>query len=120
MSDGGIHFCKECHNLTNIHTTVENKLIHYCKSCDSEEKYEGSNCIYSQDFRTLDKSLIYNSNKYVTHDKTLPTIKDNININCPNEECNTNKEKIHKSIKYLKHDMSDMKYTYICETCGQK
>jgi len=120
MSDKSIHFCKECHNLTFLQTTDDKNLIHYCKICESTEEYEGSGCIYSHDFRGLDISEIVNSNKFITHDVTLPSIKGNINIKCQNVECQTNKDSIEKSIKYVKHDNRNMRYTYICETCGQK
>ena len=119
MSLTDIHFCGDCHNLTFLHTTEEGKLIHYCKSCEKTEDYEGDGCIYSQSFGKLDKSEIINSNKHINHDITLPFIKDNPNIKCPNEECSSNADG-EKLIKYIKHDYENMKYTYICNKCGQK
>lgn len=119
MSLTDIHFCGDCHNLTFLHTTEEGKLIHYCKSCEKTEDYEGDGCIYSQSFGKLDKSEIINSNKHINHDITLPFIKDNPNIKCPNEECSSNGDG-EKLIKYIKHDYENMKYTYICNKCGQK
>ena len=121
QGDQEIHFCKECFNLTYLHTDEDNNLIHLCKNCDKFEEFTGkSNCIYSVEFNELDVSHIINSNKYIMHDKTIPSIKNNINLKCPNDECTTNTEKIDTSFKYMKHDNKNMKYTYICETCGQK
>ena len=119
MSSTNIHFCKECYNLTFLHTTEEQKLIHYCKVCELSEDYLGNGCIFSQNFRGLDKSKIINSNKYISHDNTLPFIKNNPNIKCPNKECisHTSGDKL---IKFLKHDFDNMRYTYICNDCGQK
>ena len=34
---------------------------------------------------TLDKTAHIKNNKWLIHDITLPTIKDNPNIQCPNE-----------------------------------
>jgi len=115
MSLTDIHFCEECHNLTFLHTTEDKKLIHFCKSCERTDDYKGDGCIYSQGFNSIDKSEIINSNKYINHDITLPIIKGNPNIKCPNKEC-----KDGGIIKYIKHDRENMKYTYICNTCGQK
>ena len=119
MSLTDIHFCSECYNLTFLHTNEDHKLIYFCKSCEKTEDYEGDGCIYSQSFCPLDKSEIINSNKYINHDITLPFIKDNPNIKCPNAECDSVNGG-DKLIKYIKHDHDNMKYTYICNTCGQK
>jgi hypothetical protein len=119
MSLTDIHFCSECYNLTFLHTNEDQQLIYFCKSCEKTEDYKGDGCIYSQSFVALDKSEIINSNKYINHDITLPFIKDNPNIKCPNTECDSISGG-DKVIKYIKHDHDNMKYTYICNTCGQK
>lgn len=119
MSQTNIHFCSECYNLTFLHTTEDKKLIHYCKSCDKGEDYVGDGCVFSQSFNVLNKSEVINSNKYINHDTTLPFIKNNPNIRCPNKECKSHHEG-DRIIKYVKYDYENMKYTYICNTCGQK
>jgi len=119
MSNSDIYFCKECNNLTLLQTSEDKKLFHYCKTCELTETYTGSGCIFSQDLCGLDKSVIVNSNKYIAHDVTLPCIEGNINIKCPNVDCKKDTD-ADKSIKYLKHDIDSMRYTYICEACGQK
>ena len=119
--DKEIHFCNNCFNLTSLHSNEEGKLIHHCKNCGTNEDYENNgDCIFSMDFRKIDKSEIINSNQYITHDRTIPTIKNNINLKCPNEECSTNVEGGEKSFKYVKYDSEDIKYIYICQSCGQK
>ncbi len=119
MSNSNIHFCKECNNLTLLQTNEAEKLFHYCKICELKEEYTGSGCVFSQDLSGLDKSIIINSNKYIAHDATLPSIEGNINIKCPNVNCEKDGGD-DKSIKYLKHDADGMRFTYICEGCGQK
>lgn len=114
-----MHFCGDCHNLTFIHTTEDKKLIHLCKTCNKTEEYEGDGSVFSQNFNPIDRSEILNSNKYINHDITLPFIENNPNIKCPNAECESRKDG-HSMIKYLKHDYANMKYTYICDHCGQK
>ena len=119
--DKEINFCSDCFNLTALNINEDKELVHYCKICDKQEKivdYEG--CIYSVDFKNIDKSEIINMNKYITHDRTIPSIKGNLNLICPNKDCSTNTEQKDKSFKYVKHDIENMKYIYICECCGQK
>ena len=117
----GIHFCKECHNLTYIHLDEDDKLIYACKICGKTEEFiSDNNCIHTSNFKDYDVSLTINQNKYITHDKTLPTIKSNHNLRCPNKECNTNQGKEECDFKYIKYNSDDMKYIYICTICGQK
>tara|TARA_Y100001970_G_C13837348_1_gene652737 strand:+ start:353 stop:706 length:354 start_codon:yes stop_codon:yes gene_type:complete len=114
-----MHFCSECHNLTFIHTNEDKKLIHYCKTCNKVEDYEEDGCVFSQSFNEIDKSEIINSNKYINHDITLPSINNNPNLKCPNSNCESHTQG-ETEIKYIKHDYKNMKYTYICNSCGQK
>ncbi len=121
METDSIHFCKECHNMTYLHLNEEDELIHVCKVCSSTDKFKGkSNCIHSIEYTDFDVSSIINSNKYITHDITLPEIKDNPNLKCPNPECECNTKNTSTSFKYIQYDEDNMKYIYICNSCGQK
>ena len=116
-----VHFCIECNNMTYIHLDEEKNLIHACKSCGKIEKFEDDmNCIYKINFTKFDTSNVINTNKYITHDVTLPKIEGNNNIRCPNEECISIQESKQSSITYIKYDSENMKYIYICNYCGQK
>ena len=121
MDKEGIHFCKECHNLTFLHLNEEDKLIHACKICGKTELFnETNNCIHTSTFQNYDISLTINQNKYITHDKTLPIIQSNPNLKCPNSDCDPNQRKEPTVFKYIKYNSEDMKYIYICQECGQK
>ena len=121
MEDSETHFCKQCQNLTFLYTDESKNLIHHCKSCLYSEPYsKKNNCIYSIQFKKYDNSEYINSNPYVTHDITLPKIKNNPNIKCVNPECISITESKECDITYIKYDMENMKYIYICNHCGQK
>ena len=123
MDNSEIHFCKECQNMTYLYLddSEDKKLIHYCKACQNIEEFKGeNNCIYSIDFREYDNSEYINHNQYITHDITLPKIEKNPNIQCTNEECISIKEGKESSVTYIKYDLENMKYIYICNHCGQK
>ena len=116
-----IHFCKECHNMTYIHLNEEDELIHACKICATIEKFQETiHCIHSSEYEEFDVSSIINCNKYINHDITLPTIKDNPNLKCPNLDCECNTAGSKTSFKYIQYNADNMKYIYICNSCGQK
>ena len=118
---GDVHFCKMCQNMTTLYVRDEDKvLIHYCKACEETDMYdsEGCPCIYTVNQKKIDVSRIMNRNKYITHDVTLPKIKDNPNVRCLREDCRTNTEGVKSSVTYLKYDFDDMKYLYVCDECG--
>tara|TARA_B110000305_G_scaffold136223_1_gene152004 strand:+ start:949 stop:1236 length:288 start_codon:yes stop_codon:yes gene_type:complete len=88
-----------------------------CKSCGNQKVMEDQVVeINNNTTINVDKSDVINSNPFITHDITLPTIKDNTNIKCQNVECTA--EEI--DIKYIKYDDVNMKYLYICNNCGHK
>ncbi len=121
MEDSETHFCKQCQNMTFLYTDESKNLIHHCKACLYSEPYlKKNNCIYSIQFKKYDNSEYINSNPYVTHDITLPKIKNNPNIKCINSECISIKDSKECDITYIKYDMENMKYIYICNHCGQK
>ena len=119
--NNSIEFCEKCNNLMFIHIDEEDKLIYSCKICKNVSEYTKDNCIHTSTFSKFDVSQTINQNKYITHDNTLPSIKGNINLKCPNVECEFNTTKdVDSSFKYIKYDVKDVKYMYICEKCGQK
>ncbi len=121
MDESEIHFCKECQNMTYIYIDEDKKLIHHCKACLYSEPYsKKDNCIYSIKFKKYDNSEFINNNQYITHDITLPKIQKNQNIQCTNPECISIKESKECDITYIKYDIENMKYIYICNHCGQK
>ncbi len=121
MEDSETHFCKECDNMTYLYLDEDKNLIHHCKACLTSEPYsKNDNCIYSIHFKKYDNSEFINNNEYITHDITLPKIKNNPNIKCPNPECVSITDSEECDITYIKYDMENMKYIYICNHCGQK
>ena len=120
MTSYEINFCTECNNLTKLSIDENNKLIHYCKYCDKIEMIEGmeGKCIYTALSKEIDKSALIKENVFIHNDITLPSLKNNNNIVCPNEKCESKKEG--SSIKYIKYDNDELRYIYICNKCGIK
>lgn len=113
-----MEFCEICENMIYAKSNQEKQLVKYCKHC-LFEKVETVNTairisqtIYSED------DLLYNQhvNQYLRFDPTLRRIKDPL-INCPNSKCNVPEEE--KQLIYIKYDSKNMKYLYVCESCGE-
>jgi len=110
-----INYCNNCENMTSLHCSNENKLVHYCSVCgETEDIIDKNRCIYETEFKGYDNCEKLNKNKYIVNDITLPTIQ-NKKIVCPNDKCDK-KDKI----LYIKYDFDQIKYIYICNGCGQK
>ena len=121
MENSEINFCSECQNMTYLYIDENKDLIYHCKSCNKSEKCTLKNkCIYSVDFRKYDSSELIDYNKFISHDISLPRIEGNNNIKCINEECESVKGEKDSSFTYIKYDIDEMKYIYICNNCGQK
>ena len=73
-----------------------------------------------EDFKGYDNSEYINHNQYITQDVTLPKIEGNPNMKCTNEECISIQSGKESSVTYIKYDLENMKYIYICNHCGQK
>ena len=54
---------------------------------------------------------------YLIHKKWF---EDNPNLKCPNPECECNTKNSKTSFKYIQYNADNMRYIYICNTCGQK
>jgi hypothetical protein len=116
-----IKFCENCDMKLEYYTDTEKtppQLYLGCKACGYKEETNEKKCIYNNDYK-IDLSQIINQNPFLEYDITLPSIQDNKNIKCPNDECITNKEKKPTDIIYIKYDHVNMKYSYICRDCKQ-
>jgi len=121
-----MHFCEKCGNMYYIKIQTEDKdnLIYYCRKCGYEDKDITKNiknlCVSKT--HVLNNTELYSQviNKYTKLDPTLPRIN---NIDCPNKNCDTNKntkaeEKLtEKEVIYIRYNDNNMKYVYLCCHC---
>jgi len=115
-----VNFCDNCDNLLYIYSDEENKSLYLgCKVCGEKKDYSDGKCIYSNEFN-IDLSETINHNENLIHDITLPRIKDNKNIKCINQECESIKENKSSNVLYIKYDHENLKYLYVCKYCNQK
>ena len=110
-----IRFCNNCNNLLFIYKDDDNKLFMGCKQCENMQDFNESKCIFTN-HSILKKHGYINDNPNLLDDITLPIIKNNKNIKCPNVDCSFKT----KEITYMKYDFENIKFIYICRDCGQK
>lgn len=114
-----MEFCPICENMYYIKSDKNDKqhLIYWCKNCSNEEKKDlkGNNCIYSNNY-TSNQVISFSDyiNKYTYLDPTLPRVN---NIPCPNKNCESHSSSDNREIIYIKYDISNMKYLYLCCKC---
>ena len=123
-----MHFCNNCGNMLYLKITKEGEesLIHYCRKCGNIEENiinESSEtiCVSKTHIKKTQQTYKNIINEYTKLDPTLPRIK---NINCPNNDCLSNKQDDSKGetkendIIYLRYDNENMKYIYLCTSCN--
>ena len=96
-----LNFCKQCDMKLDYYIDSESKLYLGCKVCGNKEDHTGTSCIYNNDYE-IDLSQVINQNNFLQDDITLPSIKNNQNLKCPNEECDSVKEKKPSDILYIR------------------
>ena len=122
-----MHFCPKCGNMYYLRLTKdadeqENALIYYCRKCGNEDDSLVSNLNNLYVSKTnIKKTTNYKNiiNKYTKLDPTLPRIT---NIDCPNQDCDSNRKddsKEDKEILYIRYDDTNMKFIYLCTLCKQ-
>ena len=120
-----MHFCPKCGNMYYLRLTKdadeqENALIYYCRKCGNEDDSLVSNLNNLYVSKTnIKKTTNYKNiiNKYTKLDPTLPRIT---NIDCPNQDCDSNRKddsKEDKEILYIRYDDTNMKFIYLCSVC---
>ena len=115
-----INFCEKCDNYLHLYSDEEEQKLYLgCKSCGNKKEHNETKCIYNNQYE-INLSETINQNKFLEHDITLPSIKNNQNIKCPNEGCVSIQEGKPSDILYVKYDSESMKYIYICKYCQQK
>jgi len=123
-----MHFCPECGNMyyLQLKKDDQDKLIYYCRNCGHEDEslVTNLNNLYVSKTEVKKEMNYKNSiNKYTKLDPTLPRI---YNIDCPNSECDSNKNEegkeektplAKKEILYIRYDDANMKFVYLCAVC---
>lgn len=116
-------FCKVCDNMLyfkieNVEDEENNELSYYCRKCGYIENINNVELIKDVTYEKKQNKVI-NINKNIKYDPTIPHIR---NMNCPNIDCKSkkNKEDVdykEQDIIYYRYNDEDIKYIYMCVVC---
>lgn len=107
------NFCPTCKmNLKGV--VSDNKLLRVCDTCGYEKEDTGGLITetYIKDKASDSYKILLN--EFTRQDPTLPYLKD---LDCPNNECSSNKGVSPKKVIFLKYDSDNLKFVYICDNC---
>lgn len=112
-------FCDDCNNLLEFCLKKDTlDPLYKCSRCSNITDVDITTTSTFEFNKEVKKSEIINTNGYFIYDPTIPEINSK-NIKCVNSECDSLSSS-NNSIKYIKYNEDDLKYMYICTTCGQK
>ena len=96
----------------------EVKLRRICRNCGYQDIMEGGLILEIDLKEKTSEGYKILMNEFTKEDPTLPHVHT---IQCPNGVCesNTNPNK-ESDVIYLKYDVVNMKYLYICNICDTK
>jgi hypothetical protein len=119
--NSNIRFCSKCDNKY-YHDIKNNCLNYYCRVCGNTETNISKDALCVLDTQFQKEIFQFDNlvNRYTKLDPTLP----HIDLQCPNDSCKTNQEKIdNKHVTdaiYIRYDNKRLKYLYICTVCDHK
>ena len=115
-----LKFCAVCDNYLYMQVDSESQeLTRLCRKCGYKEQDTTGGLVMEmmiqEDSAEGYKVLL---NEFTRKDPRLPHIRKN--ITCPNLVCDSNKGGTDPDVIYIKYDLVNMMYLYICDICGEK
>ena len=115
-----LKFCAVCDNYLYMQVDAESQeLTRLCRKCGYKEQDTTGGLVMEmmiqEDSAEGYKVLL---NEFTRKDPRLPHIRKN--ITCPNLVCDSNKGGKEPDVIYIKYDLVNMMYLYICDICGEK
>ena len=96
------NICENCDNFMFTYIDDKKNLYNCCKKCGNKEIIDNTKSKNKYKIqKKLNISDILNTNSHILNDSTLPKLSNNVNIKCPNSNCDTNIKKIVCNISYI-------------------
>ena len=116
-----MEFCEQCKNMYYIKLKSDDeddKLTYYCRNCGFEDdNIQKTNiCVSKTKFKKKNQSFNHIINEYTKLDPTIPRV---YNMDCPDDDCKSNKENTEDEVLYIRYDDENMKYIYMCCCCDK-
>jgi DNA-directed RNA polymerase subunit M/transcription elongation factor TFIIS len=119
-ASSSLKFCPVCDNYLYTEVDAESQeLTRLCRKCGHKEKDTKGGLVMEMMIQQRSaegyKILL---NEFTRKDPRLPHIRKN--ISCPNVICDSNKGGKDPDVIYIKYDVVNLMYLYICDICGEK
>lgn len=93
------------------------QLRRICRNCGYQEVMEGGLILELDLKEKTSEGYKILMNEFTKDDPTLPHVHT---IACPNKDCESNTTEQEPDVIYLKYDVINMKYLYICNICDTR
>jgi DNA-directed RNA polymerase subunit M/transcription elongation factor TFIIS len=119
-------FCKICRYYLYLEETVVDEkeeekqpkqLRRICRNCGYQEEMSGGLILELDLKEKTSEGYKILMNEFTKEDPTLPHVHS---LTCPNEGCASNTTGQESDIIYMKYDVVNMKYLYICNVCDTR
>ena len=114
-------FCTVCKYYLYLQQTKDEDekevLRRICRNCGYQEDMQGGLILEIDLKEKTSEGYKILMNEFTKQDPTLPHVNT---ITCPNGECESNTGSVEKDVIYLKYDVVNMKFIYICNVCDTR
>jgi len=119
-TESSLKFCPVCDNYLYMKVDPNSQeLTRMCRKCGHNENDSKGGLVMEMMIQQQSsegyKILL---NEFTRKDPRLPHIRKN--ISCPNVACDSNKGGKEPDVIYIKYDLVNLMYLYICDICGEK
>jgi DNA-directed RNA polymerase subunit M/transcription elongation factor TFIIS len=119
-SESSLRYCPVCENYLYMQVDAESQeLRRVCRKCGfKEEDAKGGLVMEMMIQQKSSEGYKILLNEFSRKDPRLPHIRKN--ITCPNTVCDSNKGGKEPDVIYIKYDVVNLMYLYICDICGEQ
>jgi len=119
-SESSLRYCPVCENYLYMQVDAESQeLRRICRKCGfKEEDAKGGLVMEMMIQQKSSEGYKILLNEFTRKDPRLPHIRKN--ITCPNTVCDSNKGGKEPDVIYIKYDVVNLMYLYICDICGEQ
>ena len=119
-SQSSLRYCPVCENYLYMQVDAESQeLRRVCRKCGfKEEDAKGGLVMEMMIQQKSSEGYKILLNEFTRKDPRLPHIRKN--ITCPNTGCDSNKGGKEPDVIYIKYDVVNLMYLYICDICGEQ
>ena len=119
-SESSLRYCPVCENYLYMQVDAESQeLRRVCRKCGfKEEDAKGGLVMEMMIQQKSSEGYKILLNEFTRKDPRLPHIRKN--ITCPNTVCDSNRGGKEPDVIYIKYDVVNLMYLYICDICGEQ